>query len=65
MAKKKKAIYDKEAEGEILISSFLPQSPGQPGPGGAACGRRAALEYRVWRVETEETGTRALNGHLV
>ena len=47
---KKKAIYDKEAEGEILISSFLPQ--GRAGwPDG-----RAALEYRVWRVGTEEPG---------
>ena len=52
---KKKAIYDKEAEGEILISSFLPQSRGQPGRAGWPDGR-AALEYRVWRVGTEEPG---------
>ena len=49
---KRKPFYDKEAEGEILISSFLPQSRGQPGPGGLGGYERAAAEYRVRRVET-------------
>ena len=53
MAKKKKAIYDKEAEGEILISSFLPQSRGQPGPGGAACGWEGGF-----RIQSMEGGYR-------
>ena len=49
---KRKPLYDKEAEGEILISSLLPQSRGPPGPGRLGGYERAAAEYRVSRVET-------------
>ena len=59
---KKKAIYDKEAEGEILISSFLPQSRGQPGPGGLAGWEGG---FRIQSMEGGDRGTRALNGHRV
>ena len=56
---KRKPLYDKEAEGAILISSFLPQSQGQPGPGGlGGCEGGSGMEYGGWRAapETQDPG---------